>query len=283
MIVSTSIEKVQSITSKVKSRDRSIGFIPTMGALHLGHLSLVKVARKKCDFVVVSIFVNPIQFRPNEDFNRYPKTLADDKKLLASSGVNLVFCPSTKAMYNSGFSTYVDEKILSKALCGKSRPGHFSGVATVIAKLMNIVNPSVVYFGQKDYQQALIARRLLSDLNFPAKIKILSIIREKDNLAFSSRNAYLSNSERKQSLCLFQALSLAKLLIAKGEKRPEIVIKEMHKIIDANKAARVDYIEVFEAESLRKLKRIKGKILIALAVYIGKTRLIDNIILNVKS
>jgi len=282
MIVTPSIKKVREKIKESKKKGKTIGFVPTMGALHQGHLSLVKKARKECGFVAVSVFVNPIQFGPKEDYIKYPGNLKQDRALLKAEGVDLLFCPRAQDMYESGFSVYVDEINLSRFLCSKSRPGHFKGVCTVVAKLFNIVGPDTAYFGQKDYQQALIIKKLSRELNFPVKIKVLPTVREKDKLAMSSRNAYLSPKARKDSVCLYEALNLAKKLVKEGQRCPKAVVNSMRKLIKSRRSVKVDYIKIVNADSLRDVDRIKGKILVALAVYVGGTRLIDNIILESK-
>jgi pantoate--beta-alanine ligase len=282
MRIVKNISELREIIKKIKRKRKIVGFVPTMGALHLGHLSLIRKAKKEADFVVVSIFVNPTQFGPNEDYKRYPRPFKKDKEILEKEKVDLLFYPSVKTMYSKDFSTYVEEVSLSKVLCGKFRPGHFKGVCTVVAKLFNIVAPNIAYFGQKDYQQARIIKRMVRDLNFPVKIKVLPIVREKDGLALSSRNSYLSLQERKDALCLYKALNKAKELIEKGEREVKLIKREMKKIIKKVKYTKIDYIEIVDADNLREIERIKGKILIALAVWIGKARLIDNFILNVK-
>jgi pantoate--beta-alanine ligase len=282
MSIVKNISELREIIKKIKRKRKIVGFVPTMGALHLGHLSLIRKAKKEADFVVVSIFVNPTQFGPNEDYKRYPRPFKKDKEILEKEKVDLLFYPSVKTMYSKDFSTYVEEVSLSKVLCGKFRPGHFKGVCTVVAKLFNIVAPNIAYFGQKDYQQARIIKRMVRDLNFPVKIKVLPIVREKDGLALSSRNSYLSLQERKDALCLYKALNKAKELIEKGEREVKLIKREMKKIIKKVKYTKIDYIEIVDADNLREIERIKGKILIALAVWIGKARLIDNFILNVK-
>ena len=282
MIVTASIEKVRGYSLKARKKGKIIGFVPTMGALHRGHMSLVEKAKKECDFVIASIFINPIQFGPGEDLGRYPRNFKRDKNLLEKAEVDLVFYPKAETMYPKDSSTYVHEINLSKVLCGKLRRGHFSGVATVVAKLFNIVEPDIVYLGQKDYQQAQIVRKLIDDLKYNIKIKVLPIVREKDGLAMSSRNAYLALKERGQSRCLYQALSLAKDLIRKGEKDPKRVLVKMRSIVKSQKSTKIDYIEIIDAKGLGKISEISGNVLIAMAVYVGKTRLIDNIVLNVK-
>ena len=205
-----SINQMASVSKRLRADGQAIGFVPTMGALHEGHLSLMRKARKENDVVVVSIFVNPIQFGPQEDYRRYPRNLRQDARLCSKEGVGIIFYPQAKDIYPQGYKTYVDVEDLSKVLCGKFRPGHFSGVATVVTKLFNIVNPDIAYFGQKDAQQAIIIQRMAKDLNMPIKIKVMPTVREKDDLALSSRNAYLSKSERKDAAVLYQALNLAR-------------------------------------------------------------------------
>jgi len=282
MIVTGNIDILRKIVSKERKNAKIISFVPTMGALHKGHLSLVKRAKKDADFLVASIFINPLQFGPREDHKRYPRTKKKDQDLLSNEGVDLLFYPQLKVMYDSNFSVFVDELSFSNVLCGKSRPGHFRGVCTVVAKLFNIVNPDIVYFGQKDYQQVQIVKRLVRDLNFPIKIKILPIVREKNGLAMSSRNNYLSKERKKEAACLYEALLLAKRLINDGKRNQLEIIDEMKKVVKYSKNNKIDYIKIVNVDTLKETKKIKGKILIVLAVYVGGIRLIDNIILNVK-
>lgn len=283
MIVTGSIKQVKNILNEIKNKEQTIGFVPTMGYLHKGHLSLIKRARKECGFLVVSVFVNPIQFGPNEDFERYPRNIKADRNLLKMERVNLLFSPPVNMIFHPGHSAYIDETTLSKTLCGKSRPGHFRGVCTVVVKLFNIIRPDIAYLGQKDYQQALIIKKLTRDLNLDIKIKILPIIRESDNLAMSSRNIHLKGAYRKDSVCLFEALSAAKELISEGERSTQVISNRMRRIIMSKKSATIDYIKIVDAYYLKDVDIMKGKILIALAVYINDIRLIDNHIINVKS
>jgi len=282
MVIVKTIKHARKIISAAKQKNKTIGFVPTMGALHRGHLSLVKAAKKACDFVVVSIFVNPTQFSPKEDFRKYPRVFNGDKRMLQKEKVDLIFYPKACEMYTKNFSTYVEEACLSKPLCGLTRPGHFRGVCTVVAKLFNIIEPDIAYFGQKDYQQAQIIKRMVKDLNFPVTIKVFPTIRERDGLAMSSRNAYLNSEERKDALVLSESLKLAKKIIKEGESDAKKVINKMRKYILSKKSAKISYIEIVDAESLRAITKIRKKTLIALAVYIGKTRLIDNVILHLK-
>jgi len=283
MKVAKTIRNAKIQIFKAKSAGKIIGFVPTMGALHAGHLSLVRAAKKQCDFVVVSIFINPAQFGPDEDFKKYPRVFKRDEKMLQKENVDLIFYPSASQMYPDNFSTYVEEVLLSKPLCGLTRPGHFRGVCTVVAKLFNIITPDIAYFGQKDYQQATVIKRMAEDLNFSTVIKICPIIRESDGLAMSSRNVYLNPTERKDALVLSESLKLAEKNIKKGETDAVKIIEEMYGFILSKKTARIDYVEIVDAKTLQEVEEIKQKVLIALAVYIGKTRLIDNTIVHLKS
>ncbi|MCX5695098.1 MAG: pantoate--beta-alanine ligase [Candidatus Omnitrophica bacterium] len=269
-------DKLFKDLKKFKISGKSIGFVPTMGALHAGHLSLIAQARKENKIVVVSIFVNPKQFGPQEDLKVYPRPLKKDLLLCKKEKVDYVFLPGANALYAEGFSTYVDVEGLSAVLCGKSRPGHFRGVATIVTKLFNLVQPDVAYFGQKDAQQASIIKKMTKDLNFPVKIKIMPTLREKDGLAMSSRNAYLGKQERKDALVLSRALNLAKVLIRGGAKDTVRIISRMKQLISKNKNAKLDYIAIVDSENLKPLKIISGNYLIALALNIKKVRLIDN-------
>lgn len=270
--------KIANILRLGKNKDKSIGFVPTMGALHEGHLSLIRAARKENKIVVVSIFVNPMQFGLKEDLGKYPRPLAKDLALCRREKVDFVFCPKPLDIYPEDYSTYIEVKGLSEVLCGKSRPGHFCGVATVVAKLLNIIQPDILYLGAKDAQQALIIKKMITDLNMPVKVKIMPIVREKDGLALSSRNIYLNKEEREDALVLSQALSLAKLLIKNGARNAERIISRMQQIIKKKKSAKIDYIEIVDSRNLKGLKKVSGSYLIALAVWFGKTRLIDNVI-----
>ncbi|MCM8797815.1 MAG: pantoate--beta-alanine ligase [Candidatus Omnitrophica bacterium] len=281
MKIIRSIKEMQAFSLSAKRKGGSIGFVPTMGALHEGHLSLIRRAKKENDIVVVSIFVNPAQFGPREDFEKYPRNLKKDAQLCEKEGVDIVFYPSAKQMYPEGFKTYVEVEELSEVLCGRSRPTHFRGVATVVAKLFNIVSPEIAYFGAKDAQQAIIIRRMAQDLNLPLKIKVMPIVREKDGLALSSRNVYLNPDERKSATVLYKAVREAADLAKKKISDPRYIIQRMKQIIRREKCARIDYIAIVNMSDLKPVKKIEGKVLLALAVYIGKTRLIDNIIINV--
>jgi pantoate--beta-alanine ligase len=280
MITTKSIANLKKIVKKTKKAGKTIGFVPTMGALHRGHLSLIDRTKKESDYLIVSIFINPLQFGPSEDFKRYPRNIKIDKKMLKEKKVNLLFYPQADKIYAHDFSTFVEETKLSKKLCGGSRPGHFKGVTTVITKLFNIVDPDLSYFGQKDYQQALIVKKIVRDLNFAVKIKIAPTVREKDKLALSSRNLYLNKKERKESQSIYQALLQAKRMIKNNEKDPKKITNQMNKIIENNSTASIDYIEIRNANNLKKIQKIEGKVFVGIAAYFGKTRLIDNIIVN---
>lgn len=274
------IKEMASFSRKARLQGKAIGFVPTMGALHAGHLSLIRNARQDNDIVVVSIFVNPIQFGPKEDYKRYPRNLKLDARLSAKAGADVIFYPTAQEMYRDNYKTHIVVEGLSNMLCGRFRRGHFKGVATVVAKLFNIVNPDIVYFGQKDAQQAMIIKKIVEDLNFPIKIRVMPTIRENDGLAMSSRNAYLNENERRDAAVLYQALNLAKDLIRQGNSAPLDITRKMKRLINRKRSAKIQYISIVDLETLKPVGIIKEKVLIALAVYMGKTRLIDNMIVN---
>lgn len=277
MRIVKSIKEMQAISKALRRTGKRIGFVPTMGYLHDGHISLVRCAKKENDVVVMSIFVNPTQFGPNEDFERYPRDLKRDSEIAAKEGVNYLFVPETSDMYPEGFSTYVEVEGLTEGLCGARRPGHFRGVATVVTKLLNIVQPHKAYFGKKDFQQLKVIERLVKDLNFDVEVVGCPIVREEDGLAKSSRNVYLSPEERKSATSLYGALKLAKKMIDKGERDPEKIKAEMKKfILSHSHVKKIDYIEIVDANLLKPVKSLKEGDLIALAVFVGNTRLIDN-------
>ena len=278
--VISGFEAMGKFIAKVKSSGKTIGFVPTMGSLHQGHLSLIRQAKNDCAICVLSVFVNPIQFGPREDYKKYPRDLEVDSILAKSAGGNCIFHPQAEDMYGWGYSTYVNVEKITDYLCGASRPGHFKGVATVVAKLFNLIQPDIAYFGQKDYQQALVIKKMAKDLNMPLKIKIMPIIRESDGLALSSRNVYLSAQERSDALVLFRSLRKAKEMISGGQRRSGKVIAEMRNEITRRKSARIDYMTIADTETLEPLEYVKKKALIALAVYFGRTRLIDNIVVG---
>jgi pantoate--beta-alanine ligase len=261
----------------------SIGFVPTMGYLHEGHLSLVRESILQTDSTVVSIFVNPTQFGPGEDLQEYPRDLERDTALLRDLGVDLVFIPDGGEMYPGGYKTYVEVVDLQDNFEGKSRPGHFRGVCTVVLKLFSIVAPDVAFFGQKDAQQAAIIHKMVRDLNLPIHIRIMPIVREKDGLALSSRNVYLSKDQRKSALCLVKSLREAERLIQAGERDTSAVKRAMKRLIDAEALARLDYVEIVDRESLAPMDTIIDEALILVAVYFERVRLLDNVIVNVRS
>jgi len=283
MKIIRSPRQMQQALKIFRSRGRAVGFVPTMGALHLGHLSLIRRCRRDNDITVVSIFVNPAQFGPKEDLKKYPRPMKKDVLLCRQAGVDFIFYPRPAAMYPPEFKTYVYVEGLSGLLCGASRPGHFRGVATVVAKLFNIVNPDRAYFGQKDAQQAAVIRRMVSDLNFPVQVTVMPTVREKGGLALSSRNAYLSRQERQDALALSASLRLAKKMAGSGVRDAAKIISAMRRLIQSKGSSRIDYAAIVDPLSLQGLKRITEKCLVVLAVRIGTTRLIDNIIICPKN
>jgi len=273
-----SITETKKIIKLEKNKGKIIGFVPTMGYLHKGHLSLVRIARRKSEFLVVSIFVNPTQFSPDEDLKKYPRDMKRDLKSLKQEGTDLVFRPSVKQIYPSDYKTYVQVKDMGKLLCGVSRPHHFQGVTTVVLKLFNIIEPDIAVFGQKDYQQGVIIKKMVKDLNLNIKILLGKIVREKDGLAMSSRNTYLSTQQRENATVLYQSLRWVKWSFNDGLTSPKKAIKKIRAMIKQN-SGNVDYIVVVNKNTLEPVKRLKKGTLIALTAYFGKTRLIDNTIL----
>lgn len=271
------IKEMQNLSEKLRREGKIIGFVPTMGYFHEGHMSLMRKAREKDDIVVVSIFVNPTQFGPGEDFNRYPRDLEGDIKKADEIGVDIIFTPSADEMYPSDYKTYVEVEELSSKLCGAFRPGHFKGVATIVTKLFMIVKPHRAYLGKKDFQQLKIIERLVKDLNFDIEIVPLPIVREKDGLAMSSRNVYFSKEKRESALSLSQALDLAKSLIENGEKDPKIIEKKMRELIlSYPHVKKIDYVALVDPENFVPVSEVREGTLIALAVWVGEARLIDN-------
>lgn len=254
----------------------SVGFVPTMGYLHEGHESLIQKAREENNKVVVSIFVNPTQFAPSEDFKSYPRDLTADAELCEKAGVDLIFNPDTQEMYDGSFCTFIDMDVVTKELCGKSRPTHFRGVCTIVNKLFNIISPDKAYFGQKDAQQLAVIRRMVKDLNMSVEIIGCPIVRESDGLAKSSRNTYLSPEERKAALILSKAIYEGEKLVKSGEQDAGKVVAAMRAVIETEPLARIDYVEIVDGETIEKINTIQGFVLAAIAVFVGKTRLIDN-------
>jgi pantoate--beta-alanine ligase len=274
------IEAMRAVVATARQNKRSIGLVPTMGALHAGHASLIRAARAETALVVVSIFVNPIQFGPGEDFSRYPRPLDKDLELCAREGVDAVFAPLPETMYSNHFRTFVHVSELDEPLCGAARPGHFRGVATVVLKLFNIVQPDTAYFGQKDVQQVRIIQQLVRDLDVPVEVRVCPTVREPDGLALSSRNQYLDPIQRHHSTVLFGALQEAQSMILTGERNPAAIQQVLESRIRAVPDAFLDYAAVVSADSLQPLDRLRGEVLLALAVKFGSTRLIDNIVVS---
>jgi pantoate--beta-alanine ligase len=275
-------QRMSSVARKVRrEEDKTIGLVPTMGALHEGHLSLVREARRMCDVIVVSVFVNPTQFSPGEDFAHYPRDLTKDTTQLADLNVDYIFAPTKEEIYPKGFATYINVEGLSDQFEGASRPGHFRGVATVVTILFNIVRPDFAFFGQKDAQQTLIVKRLTRDLAFDTEIVILPTVREESGLALSSRNAFLDGDDRRAATVLYRALRTAKEAYKNGERNAARLADWVRSTVETEPRARLDYVSVTDADTLEKLDKMDDRpVLIALAVHLGKTRLIDNIVLN---
>ena len=272
----TIVKTIPEIRALRQKLSGIVGFVPTMGYLHEGHLALVKQARMENSVVIVSIYVNPTQFGPREDFGAYPRELNRDLELLRREGVDIVFVPSDEEMYPPEFSSWVDVEKVTERLEGASRPGHFRGVATVVAKLFNIVQPTRAYFGQKDAQQVVVIKRMVADLNMGIRIVVVPTVRESDGLAMSSRNIYLSPKERQAAMILFKALTLARQLRRGGEKDAGKIRRQMTSLIQKEPLARIDYVSIADAETLAELSLLDRAALASLAVRIGKTRLIDN-------
>lgn len=275
-------QRMSSVARKIRrEQDRTVGLVPTMGALHEGHLSLVREARRMCDVIVVSVFVNPTQFGPGEDFEHYPRDLTKDTALLTDYNVDYIFAPTVEEIYPKGFSTYVNVEGLSEQLEGASRPGHFRGVSTVVTILLNTIRPDFAFFGQKDAQQALVIKRLVKDLAFDTEIVVLPIVREDSGLAISSRNLYLTADEQNSATVIHKALVQAKTAFKEGERNAHRISELVRQTIEAEPRARLEYVTVADAETLERVDRVDERpTLIAVAAYVGKTRLIDNTILN---
>jgi pantoate--beta-alanine ligase len=278
----TKAKEIHDAVKEEKSRGKSVGLVPTMGFLHEGHLSLVRESVQQADVTVVSIYVNPAQFGPKEDFREYPRDIKRDTEILEAEGVDYIFSPGNEEIYPEGYKTYVEVHDLQDTLCGRSRPGHFRGVCTVVLKLFNIVEPDFAYFGQKDAQQAIILKRMAQDLNLGVKIEVLPIVREEDGLALSSRNTYLDQEERKAARVLSQSLEEAREMVKSGEQDSGQIISRMKEMISQEPRAKIDYVEIVDRENLNPVAKIEKEALAALAVFVGKVRLIDNMILKVK-
>ncbi|MCK4293166.1 MAG: pantoate--beta-alanine ligase [Planctomycetes bacterium] len=278
MEVAETIESVRSLVKAARSKGSKIGLVPTMGALHVGHVSLIEAAAKDCDFVVVSIFVNPTQFCPGEDLENYPRPLEKDLEICEKAGVDVVFNPSPEVMYGAENLTWVTVEKLSEGLCGAFRPGHFRGVTTVCAKLFNIVPADVAYLGQKDAQQAIVIKRMVADLNIPLEIAVCPTVREEDGLAVSSRNKYLSAQQRKDAAVIYKSLQKCKKMIEEGATNAKEISAGMRRIIQQVPSAEIEYVSIVDADTLEKVDSIKDKVLVAVAVKLGPARLIDNVI-----
>ncbi len=283
MEVTRTIEATRELVKAARRAGKKIGFVPTMGALHKGHISLIEAALKSCDFVAVSIFVNPTQFGPNEDFEKYPRPVEADLEMCRNLGVDLVFNPSADEMYTGENLTWVAVDKLTETLCGRSRPGHFRGVTTVCAKLFNIIAPDQAFFGQKDAQQGIVIEKMVADLNMPLEIVVCPIVREADGLALSSRNKYLSSEHRKDAALIYKSLEKAQEMLTEGVKDPKNIITEIKGILEPNPSIKIEYISIVDPETLQELPRIAEKaprVLVAIAARIGSTRLIDNILVD---
>ncbi len=275
MEIITSADEMRAWSRQQRCRGKCIGFVPTMGALHEGHASLIKTSVKQNERTVVSIFVNPTQFAPNEDLDRYPRTFEADRELCEAAGVDAIYSPDAAAVYPEGYATYVEVEKLTERLCGASRPTFFRGVCTVVTKLFNTVCPDRAYFGQKDAQQAAVIRRMTRDLDFGIEIIVLPIVREPDGLACSSRNKYLNEEERERALCLSRGLFQAQELLEKGERNIQLILDTVR---EAMQPVQIDYVELVDAETIQPVDSIEKPVLLAVAAWVGTTRLIDNII-----
>ena len=282
MQIVRTVREIRAFSRAQKRSGKSIGFVPTLGALHEGHLSLIRLARQAADIVVVSIFVNPTQFGPKEDLSKYPRPFERDQQLLEAEGVHALFYPTVEEMYPTGAKTFVNVDELSERLDGGSRPGHFRGVATIVAKLFHAVEPDVAFFGQKDAAQHAVIRRMVRDLDLPVDVRIGPIVREADGLALSSRNVYLNPTQRQQALVLHRALNRVEELAASGVHESSSLIEAAQQVFAAEPAARVDYIAIVDPDELTPVSNVAGGALVAVAAWIlpGTTRLIDNVVLN---
>ena len=283
MRIITSLRQMKVASARFRAAGQTIGLVPTMGYLHQGHLSLVRASKKTTDATVVSIFVNPTQFGPREDLAKYPRDFARDARMLRAEGADILFIPRAADMYPPGYKTYVEVHELQNKLCGRSRPIHFRGVCTVVLKLFNTVRPDKAFFGQKDAQQAIIIRRMVQDLDLDVKVEVKPIIRDADGLALSSRNAYIKPEERKAALVLTRSLKEAKMMVDQGQRKTAVLIGRIRSRLQDEPLARVDYVAVVDPEELEPLSLVKDGALIALAVFIGRTRLIDNVTVRIKA
>ncbi|MFC1605053.1 pantoate--beta-alanine ligase [Planctomycetota bacterium] len=280
MEVAKTIENVRSQVKIARGKGSKIGLVPTMGALHIGHISLIEAATNDCEFVVVSIFVNPTQFGQGEDFEKYPRPLEADLKICRKAGVDVVFAPSPQQIYPAENVTWVTVEKLTEPLCGRSRPGHFRGVTTVCAKLFNIVAPDAAYFGQKDGQQAIVIKRMVADLNMPLEIVICPTVREPNGLAVSSRNQYLTAQQTKDAANIYKSLQTCRRMIEAGTTKTDQIIAEMRELLQQIPSSEIEYVSIVDAETLESIEKVAGKVLAAVAVKISPARLIDNILVD---
>ena len=280
MQIAMTIAEIRAYVAQARGAGKTVGFVPTMGALHAGHASLIEAAAGRCGYVVVSIFVNPTQFGPGEDFEKYPRPFEKDVELCERYGAQAIFAPNPAEMYPRENLTWVTVEKLTEPLCGQSRPGHFRGVTTVCTKLFNIVGADVAFFGQKDAQQAIVIRRIAADLNMPLEIVVCPTVREPDGLAMSSRNRYLSPQERSQAPVIYRALQRCAERIGAGEKNAARIVEEMNRVFEQAPVLRVEYVSIVDAESLQECDQVSGKVLVAIAGRLGSTRLIDNIMVD---
>ncbi|MHC4641052.1 MAG: pantoate--beta-alanine ligase [Planctomycetota bacterium] len=280
MEVAETIESVRSLAKTARSAGKSIGLVPTMGALHIGHISLIEAAVKECDFVVVSIFVNPTQFGPGEDYQKYPRPLEADMEICIKAGVDVVFAPTPEQMYPAENITWINVEKLTETLCGRSRPGHFRGVTTICAKLFNIVAPDIAFFGQKDAQQTVVIKRMVADLNMPLKIVVCPTVRESSGLAVSSRNKYLTEEQKQDAAYIYKSLQKCEEMIKAGTKDTGTIIGEMTKVLNRAPSIEIEYVSIVDAQILQSIDIVACKVLAAVAVKIGTARLIDNILVD---
>ncbi len=270
-------DELHAALRELRRAGRSVGLVPTMGALHAGHVSLVAASRKQCDATIVTIFVNPTQFAPHEDFQKYPRTLASDMEKLATAGADFGFAPASDEIYRAGHSTYVEPPAVSVPLEGQCRPGHFRGVATVVLKLFHLIPANAAFFGQKDYQQSLVIRRMVEDLDVPIRVEVCPTVREADGLAMSSRNAYLSAEQREQALAVSRSLFAARGLVAEGELNVAALEREMERVLRSAGIERIDYVAIVDPHTLEKRPTLKLPVIALVAAHVGTTRLIDNL------
>jgi len=283
MKICHTIDEMRATRHAARRKGKTVGLVPTMGALHEGHLSLVRMARAQCDLVVVSIFINPLQFGPHEDLAKYPRNFDRDRDPLEREGVEVIFAPTVEEMYPAGAITYVTVEALSDRLCGRSRPGHFRGVTTVVSKLFHIVEPDRAFFGQKDAAQSVIIRRMVRDLDIPVQVVIGPIVREPDGLAMSSRNAYLDASQRLSALVLHRSLLAVQERFDRGERKVQALIEAGKQVFSEEPSVRLDYFEIVDPETLDPVDRFSHSALVAVAAFVGKARLIDNVVLTVNT